>query len=336
MPLRCAIPASEPPRVPLSDPMAADHPTLPPWLAPVARGLRVDAYTGEAAGALVDRGIAPVLLKGPVLATWLYDDDEARAYVDADLLVDPARLAESHAVLTALGFERVAHEWERHTRRVHHATTWLRAEDDAIVDLHHTLPGVRGATPETVWRVLSGHTVAWPLPRTTVRALDAPARAVLVALHAFHHRDHGTSLAKALADLERAIARADVATWRAAAALADELRAQADFTAGLHAAAGGRALAATLRLPAPSSGDDETAGLERLTAIRSARGVAGALRDGLFPSRSYLRWSSPIARRGSAGLAGAYLLRPVFLLRSLTIVTRRALARRFAAWLWRG
>ncbi len=35
------------------------------------------------------RGIRPLLIKGPAVAAWLYDDPAERWYGDVDLLVDP-------------------------------------------------------------------------------------------------------------------------------------------------------------------------------------------------------------------------------------------------------
>jgi hypothetical protein len=55
----------------------------------------IDALTAEVAGALNSDGIETLVLKGPVLAKWLYPE-EVRAYSDSDLLV--ATGSHAHAV----------------------------------------------------------------------------------------------------------------------------------------------------------------------------------------------------------------------------------------------
>jgi hypothetical protein len=279
--------------------------------------LAVDAMTAEVVRALRTAGIEPLLLKGPVLAAWLYDEGELRGYGDADLLVDPRRVEDAASVLTELGFERLPVPWDK-WRRLHHAGDWRRARDGAVVDLHRTLPGVRASPPETVWRLLASHTAPWRLqPGIEVTVLDERARTMLVALHAAHHLSHGDLGKRPLKDLERALARVPQDTWRDAAALAGELNAGRDLSRGLHAVSGGAVLAAELGLPDPSTGDEELAGFERLAAARGTRARLRALLRSFAPTPEFLRWSSPLARRGRLGLFVAYLERPFWLLGQL-------------------
>src|SRR4051812_37401731 len=80
---------------------------------PAANCLRVDHATVEAVCALRERGVRPILLKGPAVAEWLYAGNPAqRPYNDADLLVAPEPLAVSAVVLTGLGY-RCALPFER-------------------------------------------------------------------------------------------------------------------------------------------------------------------------------------------------------------------------------
>jgi hypothetical protein len=188
----------------------------------------------------------------------------------------------------------------------------VRPRTAGTVDLHRTLPGVRGTSPERVWSELWPRTTEVELPasRRQARVLDEPALALLVALHAAHHLIHGDSATKWLEDLQRATARSSPETWRQAAAMAQGLRAAPQMSRGLHAVAGGDGLAASLGLPDPAGGREDTSGFERFAAASSASERLGLLSNALFPPPDYLRWSSSLARRGSLGLALAYVLHP--------------------------
>jgi hypothetical protein len=295
--------------------VGAGYVTATRELVALAHALAVDATAAEVIGALRDAGVAPVLLKGPVLAAWLYDVSDPRPYVDADLLISPSQQPDAERVLNALGFTRIVRSWETE-RRVEHDSQWERSGDVGTIDLHRTLPGVRGVSPETLWSHVWPHTVDWemPSPGGMVRVLDEPARALLVALHLAHHLADGGISARPLADLERALARTSQHTWEGAVVLAGRLRAQAQLARGLHAVSGGDLLAEHLGLPAPSIGYEVAEGIERLAATRGIRARLRLLVGTLFPSPSYLRWSSPLARRGRLGLVLAYLLRPFVVL----------------------
>jgi hypothetical protein len=261
-------------------------------LALLAHSLRVDAVTEEVVGALRDAGVEPVLLKGPVLASRLYAPGE-RPYGDCDLLVAPRDHAAAEAVLGRLGFVRVLRPWDGPGRPEHDAP-WER-EGSPPVDLHRMLPGVHGVSPEQLHRRLRPHLRTAEVP-FAVTALDDPALALLVGLHAAHHRDHPPVLrARPIADLERALQRIPLGTWCAAAALARRLRASAQLARGLHTVAGGADLAVALGLPAPAA---EQRSWDRAT-LRS-----------LVPAPSWLRWAEP-----DTALARAYLARPLLLLR---------------------
>src|SRR3954454_18162868 len=75
--------------------------------AATAGNLRIDAATVEVLRAFEAVGLRAVLLKGPALAAW-YADDPTRSYLDCDLWVGPADVEPAGAVLTRLGFKRVA------------------------------------------------------------------------------------------------------------------------------------------------------------------------------------------------------------------------------------
>lgn len=277
----------------------------------VARALSVDALMPEVLSALSGASVEHVLLKGPAIAAWLYRPDESRPYVDADLLIKPQHLATAEDVLRGLGFRSMVRDYED-GRRLEHDSLWVREGTGVTIDLHRTLPRVRGMSPEWVWRHLwpRTHEISLPAPGGTVRVLDEPALALLVALHAAHHVGHSDLEIQPIADLRRALAKLDLQVWREAFRLAEALRAGPQMSRGLHATAEGSELAAALGLPAPSSEENEAAGFERLAASRTAWGRARLLVRVLIPSPSYLRWSSRLARSGRVGFLLAYLTHP--------------------------
>lgn len=277
----------------------------------VARTMAVDVLTAEVLDALQGAAIPAILLKGPAITRWLYDEDEFRPYVDVDLLVAPSRFTAAERVLGELSFNRLPRSYER-DGRLEHDSVWVRPSTAGTVDLHRTLPGARGTSPERVWTELWPRTIEVELPasRRQARILDEPALALLAALHAAHHLIHGDRATKWLADLERATARSSPETWRQAAAMARGFRAAPQMSRGLHAVPGGDGLAVSLGLPDPAGAREETSGFERLAAAGSARERLGLLGHALFPPADYLRWSSSLARRGSVGLVLAYMLHP--------------------------
>ena len=310
-------------------------------LLATARTVRVDRVTAEVVDALRERAVPCVLLRGPVLARWLYDDRELRLYVDADLLVPHTTVPTAEDVLSRRGFERGVEEVDllgplddsedrRSVMLTFHAQSWARGNWDHV-DLHHTLVGARVA-PGDVWRVLTTET-----ERLRVRgvAVDVPgpaARAVTLALHA---AQHGVGVGKPLEDLRRALERLQDDVWEQAALLADRLDATPSFATGLRLLPAGQDVAQRLELPHDRPLDvallsttppPMAHGFHRLVTTRGARGKFRLAARKLVPSRGFMRHWSPTARRGGLGLVAAYLWRPLWLMRH-TVPGLRALLR---------
>jgi hypothetical protein len=120
-------------------------------------------------------------------------------------------------------------------------------------------------------------------------------------------------------DLRRAIAQLTDEDWVAAADLAQRLVATTAFADGLSAVEEGVALASRLGLETDPSvrrrllREGAPWGSIVLAEIAglSWRERARLLRRLLAPSPRVLRKSTPLARRGRAGLAAAYALRPL-------------------------
>ena len=177
----------------------------------------VDLLRGMAA-----RSVEAVLLKGPVIEEELYRPDARRGYLDIDLLVGPADLDASRAVLRELGYRRDApgRTGVDDFLGVLHAEAW-KNEDGCPVDLHWRLPGCSVA-PAQAWTVLRERRRTMALRDSDVSVLRRDALALHVALHA---AQSGPLDTKAMGDLARAIERWPLETWRAASELAAQLSA---------------------------------------------------------------------------------------------------------------
>ncbi|MDQ3608371.1 MAG: nucleotidyltransferase family protein [Actinomycetota bacterium] len=274
--------------------------------------LLVDQITAEVTAALSGRQVPSILLKGPSIAAWLYADGTLRSYNDCDLLVAPKNLLAAQAVLEELGFRDEITPLG-HPRLESHE--WVRGRDR--VDLHTTLIGI-GVLPRVVWGVLSAMTLPQQVGGIEVQILARPALAMHVVLHA---AQHGRDDPKPAEDLSRAIRAVPREQWSEVAALADRLQATDAFGIGLRLLPEGRELASWLELPPARSADASlrvdsiplALAFEHLamTAGFWAR-ISLVLRE-LFPTPAFMRWWSPLARRGWLGLALAYCWRPAWL-----------------------
>jgi Uncharacterised nucleotidyltransferase len=272
-----------------------------------ARRLTLDGTAARVVQALNAAGIRCLLLKGASLAD-LYDG--ARYYSDIDLLVAPEATGAAEAAIQDLGF------WLRDDDP--HSRVWRR--DGLDVDLHTAIVGVQ-AGPERLWKVLSGQAETMELAGSDVEILNRPARALHVVLHA---AQHGLQEEKPREDLRRALGRVPPATWVDASRLAVELDAQAAFWTGLSMEPAGRELQSRLEIEkGPTRTETElrastapptAVGLLRLAETPGLGAKAKLVWREAFPSSAYLRTWSPLARRGWAGLALAYVWRPIWIL----------------------
>jgi hypothetical protein len=277
--------------------------------------MAIDLVTAEVMGALEHARVGARLLKGPVIAQWLYADGALREYGDTDVLVAPELEDEAEDVLRSLGFV-ASPGVGRPDPGVARNHIWFRGEE--VVELHVTLPGLR-ADPALVWSELSAGTDAIEVARTAVPALSLPARLLHVALHA---AQHGRAEERPIEDLRRALEQVGRSDWADAADMARRLDAQDAMLAGLCLAPGGTELAAALDL---QPGDDRAVALRAASAPPMAMGLERLARGAgfsgrirhvlrvLFPTPAFLRWWTPLAQRGPAGLVAAYAWRYVYL-----------------------
>jgi hypothetical protein len=167
-----------------------------------------------------------------------------------------------------------------------------------------------------VWATLSTGTTRQTVARRDIPVLSRAGEALHVALHAAKHRR-----GHAVADLERALEQVPRDTWRQAAELAVRLEGAAAFRAGLCLLPAGRKLAAHLGVADAWSTESSlraaqvplAEGLHELWSTPSARAQLLLVRRELFPRPAFMRWWTPLARRGLFGLAAAYPLRLAYL-----------------------
>jgi len=295
--------------------------------------LAIDAVAAEVCNAFREQGVPVAVLKGAVLARELYDGDASRTYRDADLLVPARSERDAYACLRELRFVPAAGTGTTDPG-VADEHQWLR--DGVIVELHVSLIGV-DLSAEQVWDALEGRMITGRVGGSDVLVLDRIGLATHVALHA---AQHGVAWTKAIDDLDRALARWSIETWRAAAALAAELRASRAFETGLRLRPRGREIADGLGLRhtpdvatalRASSAPEAALGLHRMLGRAGMLGKLGHLMRSTFPSPAFMRWWSPLGRRGPLGLAAAYLYRPIWLaLRAPSALSTYLRARRKA------
>lgn len=278
------------------------------------RNLAIDRLAAQIAAAFAAAEIESVVLKGPVLAAWLYPG-EVRPYGDADLLVAPEHWRDAVATLERLGFSDRLGPMAHPRMESFNSTAFLRGEEN--LDLHCAIHGLE-TDPRAIWNAFSAGSTNQEIGGATLRIPSRPALLLHVALHAAHHTE-----AKPLEDLRRALRVADEELWKAAWALAAELGGAPVFATGLRRLPEGVALASRLgigadvRSPRHDIRHDRVPTAEAIDELLSANlSLAERVRTvgrELFPRPEFMRWWLPLARRGRLGLMLSYPWRWIWL-----------------------
>ena len=287
----------------------------PFWRLVAVRNLIIDRLAAEIAGAFAAKGIETLILKGPVLATWLYPG-EVRPYGDADVMVAPGNWEPAVELLTEMGFADHLGPMAHPRMESYASTAYLRGGDN--LDLHCTLHGLE-TEPERIWAAFSAGSELLEIGGTELRVPGRPALLLHVGLHAAHHAE-----GKALEDLRRAIAEADPTDWEEAWALAQTLEGAPTFASGLRLIPEGVEMAERLGIGAEVRSTRHDI---RFQQIPTAEGIDALLQPGVgpwervrivtgefFPKPEFMRWWTPLAQHGRLGLLASYPWRWIHLL----------------------
>jgi hypothetical protein len=252
------------------------------------------------------------------LAKWLYPE-VVRPYGDADLMVAPQSWDAAVAVLTRLGFSDHLGPMSHPRMESFASTAFLRGENkEDNLDLHCTLHGLDG-DPEQIWKAFSDGAMTQEIGGAELRIPGRDAQLLHVGLHAAHHVEMKQAM-----DLRRAIEVADDDLWRQALDLARLLGGTPAFASGLRLLPDGAELAERIGIE-----DDvrSTRHEIRFEDVPTAEGIDALLRSGVgnkqraltllgefFPRPEFMRWWTPLARRGTLGLIASYPWRWIRLL----------------------
>jgi len=300
--------------------------------AALAERLRVDGWAISVVSAFRELGIRVILLKGPAVARWLFSEDPwSRSYVDVDIFVAPADRQRADALLRGLGFTVRGNVLEVDEN---HARAFIRRADGASIDLHRTLHGMEGVPAELVWAMLTRDPGTTRIGSLQVEIPNAIVRTLNVALH-LSPTDDPTS--QPWADLQRAIDRIDLNSWRAAVGLARSLEIEDELAPRLRRLPDGAALADSLELTKEASeryslsaavaagrASESVYSVSYLLELTDWRARTRYVLVKLFPPSAYLRQRWPRASRGPLGL---------FFVRSARVVACAG-GLPYAIWRW--
>lgn len=277
----------------------------------------VDVATIDAIDALERNGVRSILLRGPAIAQWLYDQESPRTYSDADLLVAPDSVADAATVLEGLGYQRGWYSGIQDVD-VRHADSWTRAAGGANIDLHWRVEGI-GAPSRALWQVWSRETEWIVVAGKQVEVLGVVSRCVMVALHAAQH-----PWGKAT-DVQKALERAAPEQWEAALEQAKSLDALDAFVVGLRTTAQGRALADRWGLYGGITPEwvlrqqplvPLAVGLAELDRTPGWRAKASVLKRVILPPPWFIRTWFPRAKKGRIWILIGYLARIIWVIKN--------------------
>jgi hypothetical protein len=197
--------------------------------APVSNRVWIELLHAEVCWALAGRHIEAIVIKGPSIASWLYEPGE-RESADVDLLLRPSQWDAAVSVLEGLGFEATYSGFRETETALHSHDMQRTSAEQGLhgVDLHHFFPGIE-VDPEEAFDVLWAGRVESAQGGVPVWFPSLEARALIIGLHAA--RQPGVS--KTAEDLRRAMAALSADQLRGVGDLARRLDAQGALRAGV-------------------------------------------------------------------------------------------------------
>jgi hypothetical protein len=266
---------------------------------------------------LADAGLPCLHIKGPTVATWLYEEGE-RPWGDVDILLPPSAVDAALDVLLSSSFTERDPGLPWRTSEDHALTLWHDPHGTARhgggeVDVHHRFPGI-DEDPERAFAELWRRREPARLAGFDVWFPDLPSRGLLLVLNTA--RDPNS--AKARSDLQRLLTRSSADDWRRTIDLARRVRALDALRAGVELESEGRELVARTALAdvevsrawrLRTSGATRTAvRLEELHSLSPLARVR-ALARWAVPSPAIIRMRDPRAADSAWALMRGYALR---------------------------
>ncbi len=270
-------------------------------------------------GARLTAARVPYLhIKGPTVATWLYEPGE-RLWGDVDILVPPSRMDDALEVLVSAGFayRDPGLRWDTGDDHaltlVYDPSGQAGRKAAAEIDVHHRFIGI-DADPERAFAELWRRREPGRLAALDVWFPDVTTRALLVVLNVARDPHGG----KGPRDLARLLSSATDADWARTIALARRVGALEALRAGLELADEGRQLVARTSLaqvtvsPAVrlrAEGSSRTAvRIQELRAYSPWKKVR-MLVAWVVPPPAVIRMREPQVAGSPWRMAGAYLRR---------------------------
>jgi hypothetical protein len=301
----------------LRDFLARQHAEVPSShsTGPVLKAV-LDEAGASVAAALEAAGVDALILKGPALEAALYQEGEARQYVDVDLLVSPDDIQLAEHVLETLGYRNAgAHLGIDDVGGLVHAETWILLGSSALtpqIELHRWFPGAAAPATE-VWSALWNERTRLVIARQQVWVLNTGGQALQLATHL---AQHGPRYSRGAWELRLALERWPPEVWQQAAELARRIGAIEFFAAGMRLAAPPAALIEELQLPSAAGTlwdvehrEEFPRGVQFIEAAHQARGAArlGVLRRALLPKPGWIIHNYGLYEPSRARLTLAYV-----------------------------
>lgn len=242
------------------------------YYATARANLRLTLRLTELTTRLAEAGVGVVALKGPVLASTVYDNLAHREFGDLDLLVRRADLDRAAEILADAGLEsldELRSGQDPAFRAAWYAYCWRDPATQTLVELHWRLAPryfPLGLDPDRIWRETEEITVH----DRPVRSFAPEMLLLTLCVHGAKHEPNAWGRLKWILDVARVIAVRSDLDWDRLAGLATEAGCRRILHVGLR-------LASSLLGAAPPSRI-----MDGVEADAAARDLASRLENRLF------------------------------------------------------
>jgi hypothetical protein len=178
-------------------------------------------------------GVKAIPFKGPILAAMAYQNVAMREFLDLDILVPKAQLAEARELLLQQGYQQAqAQAGEKEPQHVESqlGCDFFRPDGRISVELHWSFLQKWLGFEVDLARLWQAHD-RFELAGTTVRSLPADITLLYLCAHGTKHR---WSRLCWVVDIERVLRRVPILDWNALLVLAERIGCRRNFFLGFH------------------------------------------------------------------------------------------------------